>query len=101
MQTLDTGVLLNASSNVFHTNVPTKCWVRVSGTFSSQTVTLMESLAGSTYATFNTDGTDQTFTAATYKLYDLPGGVDFRFDVSNGGSPSINVHVGGPGIELS
>ena len=100
MQTLQAAQLKNTNSNVFYTEMATKCWVRLGGTFSSQTVTMEESTDNSTFATFTTDATNQAFTVPTYKLYDLPGGIYFRFAVSNGGTPSIDSAVAGTGVKL-
>lgn len=89
------------TSSVLKTTCDCKVWIRVGGTFSSQTLTMKESLDNSTFAAFTTDGTAQAFTAADYKLYDLPGGVYFRFDSSVGGSPAIDVHYSGAGVRVA
>jgi|TARA_A100001391_G_scaffold192346_2_gene166550 hypothetical protein len=100
MQILSETLGADDTSKVFISQQHTKCWVYLSGSFSSQTVTLEASVDNSTFSTFNVDGVDQTFTAGTFKLYDLPGGIFFRFDVSNGGSPDIDIRVAGNGVKV-
>lgn len=86
------------SSNVFHTSVNGQVWVRIAGTVAG-TITMKESLDNSTWATFTTDDVDQTFTGVSYKLFDLPGGVYFRFDTASG-SADVDIHLSGTGVEV-
>lgn len=88
----------SASSTVFQTTTNTKCWIRISAS-TAGTITIKESIDNSTFATFNSDGTDQTFTENGYKLFDLPGGVYFRLD-TNGSSASVDIHIAGHGVKV-
>ena len=96
---LELATSLSGSSTAFRTTTDSKVWVRLGGTFGGTTVAMEESLDNSTFATFNVDGTDETFTQSTYKLFSLPGGVYFRFTTS-GGSPAVNVHISGSGVAI-
>ena len=86
------------SSSVFKTTVNGQVWVRISGTVGG-TITMKESLDNSTFATFTTDDVDQTFTDIGYKLFDVPGGVFFRFDTA-AGSADVDIHLSGTGVEV-
>jgi hypothetical protein len=94
---LDLGA--NQTSNVWEC-VSGGMLVHINGTFSSQTVTLQMNPINKTaagfadYAVKNSSGTltTQTFTAAESVCY-LAAGQYFRANVSNGGSPVIDVYV--------
>lgn len=92
----------DGTSNAVQTTSPGKVWLLLSGGFSSQTVTLQYSVdRGATYATLTVDGAEQTFTATTMEQYELPGGVWLRADVSDGGTPTIDVRIGGHNVKSS
>ena len=91
---------VSSSSTVFKTTINEKVWVRVGGTIGSAAVTIKESLDNSTFSAFVSDDTAQEFSAIGYKLFDLPGGVYFRLDVPAGGSPVLDIHIGGAGVRV-
>ena len=98
MLQLADGIGSSTSSSVIKSSVNGKLWVRID-TSSTGTITMKESLDNSTFSTFTTDSVDQTFTQDGYKLFDVPGGVYFRFDTGSG-SASVDIHVSGTGVSL-
>jgi len=101
MQSLSTSLDSSGLSAAFETTIPTQLWIRTYGAFAAQTVTLQESIdRGTNYNSFVADGVAITFTTDTYKLLELPGGIQFRFSGSGGGTLAVDFRVSGPGIQL-
>ena len=98
MLLLDSAVAGSASSASFKTTVNEQVWVRIGGTVGGD-ITMKESLDNVTYNTFTTDAVDQTFSGAGYKLFDLPGGVFFRFDTA-AGAAAVDIHLSGTGVRV-
>lgn len=99
MLALSTALAGGETSNEFETSHNTTLWVRLYGNFAGNTITMQESVDGSSYATFTDGTTDQTFTASGYKAFDVPGGVKFRFSM-NGSGGDVDIHIAGGGVSL-
>ncbi len=93
------GLGANATSDVFQTTVGGPVWVNVDGDLSSQTITLQRSPDNSNWDNAYPDGELATLTVlGEIRRYELGPGFFFRFTVSNGGTPDIDIYVDGAGI---
>jgi len=93
------GLGANATSDVFKTEIGGPVWVNVDGDLSSQTITLQRSPDNSNWDNAYPDGELATLTVlGEIRRYELGPGFFFRFTVSNGGTPDIDIYVDGAGI---
>jgi len=101
MQFLHEALAAGATSNVLRTTIHSTLWVDIQGTFNTETVTMEYSVDGGlNYVTFTADGVDQTWTAQDQRVYNVPGGLYFRFTVSSGSGVDLDIHVDGTGLHL-
>jgi len=89
----------NETSDVFQTTIGGPVWVNVDGDLSSQTITMQRSPDNSNWDNAYPDATLATLTVlGEIRRYELGPGFFFRFVVSNGGTPDIDLYVDGAGV---
>ena len=100
MQVLELAV--DATTNIFETTKDGKVWVHIDTDDTFGTVTMQYSKSKdidfADAATFYPDGSAETFTDVTTKLYDLPGGWFWRFSGSS--TTANNYYVDGNHIKI-
>lgn len=90
------GLAANATSNAFRVDADRTTWVTVDGDLSSQTVGMHVSPNGTNYDALYADGNVVQFTVAgSSTKFDLHPGMFYRFTVSNGGTPDVDIYVDG------
>lgn len=93
------GLGANETSDVFQTTTGGDVWINVDGTLSSQTITMQRSPDNSSWNDAYPDGELASLTVlGEIRRYELGPGFFFRFVVSNGGTPDIDLYVDGAGV---
>jgi hypothetical protein len=96
---LDSVVTGATDSNVFRTIKETKVWVWIYATTFGN-ITMKCSLDNSTYRDFYPDGSIETLTSETTKLYDLPGGLYWKF-TGDATTAAAVIYIEGNSIDLA
>ena len=94
--------LADTTSNVFEVTKDSKVWIHLAGTFGGDITMerfVLNLPGGDTWGSFLPNGSAEIFTSETTKLFDLPGGVQYRFS-GGAGVTNVDILIDGNAIRL-